>query len=129
MTKTKKIDLKRFGKILYGLRKKHDLIQDDIANYIGVKRASYSGVERGIFGAGPSFILGIYNFYREKKELITIDYLYGVEDSPGMRLGEEERLRLQRLEKDIQSKDIEIDLLKTELREQKDLVKTLVGKL
>ena len=124
-----KINLKRFGKILYDLRKKHDLIQDDLANYIGVKRASYSGVERGIFGPGPSFVLSIYKFYREKGEMITIDYLYGVENTPGMRLGEEERLRLTKLENEIEDKNADIEVLKKELSEQKALVVKLVDKL
>ena len=127
--KSNKIDLKRFGKIIYDLRKKYDLVQDILANYIGVKRASYSGVERGIFGPGPSFILGIYKFYRKKGEKITIDYLYGVEDTPGMRLGEQERLRLKRLEKEIEDKNAEIEMLKKELSEQKALVVKLVDKL
>ena len=129
MAKEDKINLKRFGKILYGLRKKHDLIQDDLANYIGVKRASYSGVERGIFGPGPSFILSVYKFYRERKEMITIDYLYGVENTPGMRLGEQERQEMKKLKEEIEHKNTEIELLKVDLKDQKDLVKTLVSKL
>ena len=127
--KSNKIDLKRFGKIIYDLRKKYDLVQDILANYIGVKRASYSGVERGIFGPGPSFILGIYKFYREKGEMITIDYLYGAESSPGMRLGEREREEMKLLKEEIDRKNTEIELLKVDLAEQKGLVKALVSKL
>lgn len=129
MAKKNGIDLIRLGKIIYKLRKKHDLIQDDLANYIGIKRASYSGVERGTFGPGPNFIISICKFYREKGELITTDYLYGLEETPGAKLGDEERKEMKRLQEENARLVEKNKKLETELLEQKSLVNKLVDKL
>ncbi len=129
MDKKASIDLKRLGKILYKLRKKHDLIQDDLANFIGIKRASYSGVERGTFGPGPNFIISVVKFYKEKGELLTTDYLYGLEETVGAKLGDEERREMKHLKEENTRLLDENEKLKVELLEQKGLVKKLIDKL
>lgn len=129
MDKKASIDLKRLGKILYKLRKKHDLIQDDLADYIGIKRASYSGVERGTFGPGPNFIISVCNFYKEKGELLTTDYLYGLDQTVGAKLGDEERREMKRLKEENARIVAEKNKVEEELVEQKGLVKKLIDKL
>ena len=89
MERKEEVDLIEYGRRIKKLRKDLDLVQDDIANYIGFTRSAYSGIEKGRYGPSLNTFYVIYLFFRNKGLPITTDYLFGISNTYGDDVNEQ----------------------------------------
>lgn len=105
----------KYGRVIRSLRRDHNLRQDDIAEYLGVTRSAFSGIEIGKHGPSLNTFLGIYYFFKERGLLLTTDYLFGIADKFGRGV-DQELIRVRR--------DLEIcEREKTIISEQNEILK------
>lgn len=62
---------------LRDLREDHDLSQEQIAEYLGMKQPQYSRYERGLRDAPTDVIIRLAQFYQ-----VSTDYILGLTNNP-----------------------------------------------
>lgn len=62
---------------LRDLREDHDLSQQEIADYLGMKQPQYCRYERGLRDIPTDILILLANYYRT-----SVDYLLGLTDDP-----------------------------------------------
>jgi len=124
-------DLVKYGKMVYDLRKKHDLVQDDLADYCGVTRSAFSAIENGRYGPSHRVMLKILKFFRDKGERITMDDCFGVPSIQQEHQQNIEAKQIIELRQEVErlSKQLDYEIqIKEQLKETNTLLKALAKK-
>jgi len=94
---------------LINVRKKNNLTQNEVANYIGVQRTTYTRYEKGGIVPPTDIVVKLASFFK-----ISTDYLLGKSDTPNPypnmivnQINSGESINLSDLPKDAQDKVIE----------------------
>lgn len=74
------IEMDNYYPRLRDLREDHDLTQQQVADYLGMKQPQYSRYERGIRDIPTDVLIRLARLYKT-----TTDYILGISENPNMK--------------------------------------------